>query len=318
MITSMLYVRWQQIKRELASLGPLYFFMFVFIAWLMFMGIKKHCYQDANSCWGVVLLQGALLVSLHQWRPDKRLLYNLSKNYWLVFALEYLALSLIFLLGLIAGQSWLATIGLVSVCVLVALIPLKTQSTASKPLYFKNLYPPDYFEWIGGTRRLFIPMLCVYVLGFVITLFYPYAILLTNWFMLSFYSSFYDYSEPLNVLRNYRKSASPAQFLWQKIKRQTVTMALILLPPLAWYRCFWSTNYYILVAISLLMCLLIPLFIVIKYMDYEPDSELTNRQILIGFCTMSVLIPFFWPAPFFLFLLFYPRAIRNLSNYLGT
>lgn len=310
-LNKLLLVRWLQVKRELSNAGPLYALFAVALYGILCVAI--HAKAKGAAAWALPALALLIAIPTHRSRSDWRFVKTFAPNYQLVFGLEYSVIALLVTVPLLAtGEIWpfLATHLL-----LFGVGFLPSAKTERANLHFIGRWvPSDNFEWIGGLRKQFFLFAAFYIGAFAL-LVYPYLTWLAVWFLLGITSSFYENGEPLHLLMLHNGDSK--SFLSRKIKSHLKIWGFMTLPILLAYCSIHHDTWWVGLILYFFFLVNISLCILVKYSAYEPNAKLTANQMTIGFGQISMLLPFFWPVPFVLLVIYYGKAKGNLRGYLG-
>lgn len=140
------------------------------------------------------------------------------------------------------------------------------------------------------------------------------ASLVFIWFFTVQLLSAFNQHESIDILRWNQTSAGG--FLKDKIIRQTRFLFFLFLPVVALHSFFVPEESTITLLLLLNLLILLALAIVMKYASFQPGFLLSGGNFLLSFLAFLSLNPFFLPVPLVMLLLYYPKAIHRLNQYL--
>jgi hypothetical protein len=140
------------------------------------------------------------------------------------------------------------------------------------------------------------------------------ASLVFIWFITIQLLSAFNQHESIDIIRWNHTSAG--RFLKDKIIRQTRFLFFLFLPVVALHSFFVPEESTITLLLLLNLLILLALAIVMKYVSFQPGFLLSGGNFLLSFLAFLSLNPFFLPVPLVMLLLYYPKAIQRLNQYL--
>lgn len=330
MILTILNIRLIQLFRVLKEIGLLRAIMLIalitFVSLVIFQSIKQ-----AQNSYGVAILTGFILLSVHASRKDKQFLrMNLNRSYF-IFLIEYFILVFPMIIVSCIFKNWGNVIILGLICLLIPRIYLNlglgNVSSIIKVLlnpFSSNLNVkwnikipinnPRSFEWISGFRRYFVIIVPIYLLLLAFS-FKAYVAPVGLIILSIMVSGFYYYGESREFIelfsRNYRT------FLFQKMK-QSVSYLLVLSAPIVFISLIFqlSTRYYIVGAIIIAIVIQM-ITIIFKYALFAENANLGRNGLIVSINVICILLPFFWPLPIIMSIRYYLKAQHNLKKYLN-
>lgn len=308
---SLVKIRLQQINRESGGLGP--FYILLFLAAFIFLEYALYLiYSDFNSSFWAVGLLSFVLLSIHLSRSDSRFVWHHLTHPRRKLFSEYAVFSLPFILpALPTLQCWQLPIFFLFCWVLSNWKYHRPQ----KYLYWSwlgKIIPPKDFEWLSGLRRYWLGFVLIYSIIFVFCWLRALPIV-ALWFITLMVTNFYTEGEPLNIFRLYYKG-NPKRFLWLKIRRGTVLLAIFYLPPLLINAGLHSDIWYAHVLFFLMQWVALVYAILAKYAAYTPNQLLMGNTVMQSMALMGTIIPFLAPLPIFLCFWYYCKAKKHLQN----
>lgn len=311
MYTYFLLLRFKQGKRYLSELGIVR--LVVLGAFLSYAVIGLGgSLKTINTAYAVLILYLISVLSLHLQRTDKNFLSHFPLRKELLFSLEYSVASLVFVLLFLWNYYWIPSILLVVGSIGIAFIPVKKQVVNLKALPLP-LISHAAFEWKSGIRKNALTIILVFILSFGFASI-PYITPISVIILSLICSGFYRESEPISMLETI--SQSPNVILWDKIKRGLFHLLIMCLPLIILFTVLHIEWWYLLAYAFFVASLLLTFSIILKYSLYEPNSDLSLNSLLVGFVTVSLVVPFLAPIPFVMLFVYTRKALSNLKNFL--
>ena len=310
-MTTLLNIRFIQIKRELNDAGFRILVLLGFLCFLIY--ISFITYQKTPGAYYLTAVLLFICFSIQSIRNDKTFVYSHIEKPQSEIYSEYFILTFPFAVSSLFTANWF--------CYPILLVTLSAipffKYTLPQKTYFKNItsiIPASYFEWISGFRQLFLFLIPVYALaiGFCWFKILPLFLL---WLITIMIASFYGEFEPIQMLRE--GCYSSKQFLRQKLYRHSKYLLLLYTPVLLVNTIFnfeyWVVNLLFIPVQLSLLCFAICL----KYSAYQPGKNLAGGSIIFAFVSLGSVIPFFLPVPLIMAFIYYGKAKNNLNNYLN-
>lgn len=110
---------------------------------------------------------------------------------------------------------------------------------------------------------------------------------------------------------------SSKDFLFHKIKRQTVIFSILIIPLIISFLFFHPDKWYIPVVEYLIFITLHIYLILTKYAFYDSNRESPAGQAIVAIGVLGGFIPLFLPVVWLLSIRFYFKSIKNLNYYLN-
>jgi hypothetical protein len=311
-MVALISIRWAQLRRMMAGLAWWHYVALIFIYFFVFITFRQ-LYSDVEKAWVATILIITSAISMHSYRKDKRFLsIALKQPYW-AYCLEYSLAALPVLVLSLGTKHWYHF--LITLLLLLA-VPFLAINTTKKVKYagLSNFFPHDNFEWIGGVRRAFYPILFLYGTC-IVGIFLPYGSIVMLGILHTTLPQFYEECEPLQVLQLKLNGQSVKDFLRQKIWSHSLVFwkytLVFIVPYLILYPdTLWATLFvYYYCYKNFVFCLLQ------KYSSYVPNRVLHQNRFLVTLVLMSILIPFFWILPELMIWRHWRVAKRNLEFY---
>lgn len=260
----------------------------------------------AAVCFGLMLI----VLSVHVARADRHFVYHHIPHPELNFFTAYVFFTAPVLLGLLLSKFWwlvfvvFLCFGLIS--------SVKYQSVnRTRFLFISKLIPASNFEWIGGWRKQFVPLLLLYLLALSLVWVRILPLVLL-WFITTTIMSFYNDAEGINVLKANHTSAK--KILYAKFKNHAFLM-LVLYLPVAILNAIFNEGFVLINMVFLLLQVIILWFaIAYKYANFQPG---TNHQgsIITAIVAFGGIVPFMIPVPAVMAINYYFKALENLQTY---
>lgn len=309
---TLLKLRLIQLLREIKSIGAVYSILIGCVLCIVGYAVYKQ-YQQAGHAWYV---SGFIMLSILQiqlFRPDKDFIRkHISRPGFNMF-LEYAIFSLPFAcLSLFTKQWFHFPLLLLSYCIIATIRWTAKKRTALPQL--ARIIPASNFEWISGIRKQYALLFFLLLLA-ILTCWVKFAPLIFLWLFTIAVMSFYQESEPLDILLASGKKSGRA-FLYAKVKAHTRLLLSVLLPVLIINSCIhpelaWVNLVFVLMQLSLLL-----FAILLKYSMYEPNQALTGNNVILSVVSIGSALPFLLPLPWLMSVRSYGKAINNLNQYL--
>jgi hypothetical protein len=310
-MTLLLYIRWQQLQREISGLG-LYLLVYIGLAGYIALAFFKQFQQGQNAIYIVIGIT-TVCIGLQFYRTDKSFVYKHLNNPHFQIFLEYVVLTFPFSISCIITKSWYYYPGLL---ILLLCIPFFKFQFEHKAI-FKNLssiIPANNFEWISGLRRNHISFISLYLAAaaFCWVRILPLFLL---WLLTITISSFHNECEPIQVLRE--NNTSPGKYLSGKL-RINIIYILVLYTPLIILNSIFNTDFlginllFIPMQVSML-CFAICL----KYSSYKPNKNQIGNNIPLAIVSLASAVPYLLPVPAILSFIYFYKAGHNLTQYLN-
>lgn len=312
MIKALLKIRLKQFLRVLAELGVtrilVLLVLIVFIGGILFTYISQSVYVGYIS-----IGFGLLIVSIQLNRKDKIFLKTHFENYKLALFVEYTILSIPIIICLLLYQHWIHTSSLFLAFFVVTNFTFNYEKRTLNTK-IQALIPFDAYEWKSGVRRLFFVIIPIWTLGVSTSFFIgsvPIALFLIGISILNFYEK----CEPYEMILASETGAK--NFLFKKIKLQTILFSILALPLIFLFFLFHTENWYIPIVEFLIFIVLHIYFILTKYAFYEPNIKSMPAQLWSSIGVVAGIVPFLLPVIAILSVRFYIKSIENLNVYLN-
>lgn len=274
-------------------------------------------YRLATTATGTISISIFLLLglyALHIKRRDYRFICLIEEKPWRIFCIEYLLLSLFFIvIVILQGYYWMG-IAIISGCMAIPFVKQQISRISS------GLTPPsfityDAFELRAGFRQYGILLIILYIVSWG-GLFFPYVSLGALWLFTLIWMDFFRTSEPLHILC--AKELPSGQFLHSKIRLYIRLYVIAILPVYIIYSILYTDTAWYAMLFFLYALLNIILIIVTKYAYYIPQSKIVAGNIAITFSLFGMLLPLLLPLTLFYLTKNYLAARRNLIPYLDA
>jgi hypothetical protein len=303
----LLRLRWVQLRRALPTYGIVLLALGVVGAvWLL----RKAVMHDATNT--PYIAGGALLVvwGLHQRRADLHFLHRHVPQARLAMALEYGALVLPVLSGLLFGQAWGLAALVLSVCALpwspvvrasgVRAVWLRKRIPAHL-FEWKNLlqstYPWSLLLWLAALAFCWLPVLPMFLLGTI-------ALMVTG------------AQEQCETRAMLLATAPDARALLRgKVLGALRLMVLVELPVLIGATVFQPGWWWIHLLFGLGQLVLVAYAILLKYANYRPNERLDANGANVGVAAVFAILPGLGVVPLIMLLSEVRNARENLNTY---
>lgn len=258
------------------------------------------------------IASGALLMvwGLHQRRPDHHFLHRHVPQARLVVALEYGALVLPALLGLLLSAAWTSA----ALLLVVLIIPWSPVSRTSgvRAGWLRNWIPTHLFEWrsLVQSTHLWILLLWLAALAFcwlpVLPLFLVGAIALMA-------CGAQEHCEPRAMLL--ATSTDAHALLCKKVLGSVWIMLVLQLPILLAATVFQPHWWWIHALFGLGMLVLVAYAVALKYANYRPNARLEANGANVTVAAVFAILPGLGLVPLIMLLNEWRNARANLNTY---
>lgn len=309
-MTTLLKIRFIQIKRELDNAGPSILVIFGIVIFLVYAAYETFKKMPDAFYLTAALYFICLLIQFY--RRDKTFAYNHIHKAHSAFYSEYFVLTFPFAVPCLFTANWFCYPLLVAALYTIPFL----KYTFKKRAYFKNissLVPASSFELISGFRKSFLYIIPLYVLamGFCWVRIFP---LFALWFITVTIASFYKECEPQHILKE--GGLLPKEFLHRKMFQNAKWLLLLYAPVLLLNTIFnpdcWLINLlFIPTQIALLW-----FSICLKYSNYQPNKNSIANNTILSLVSLGCIVPYLLPIPILMAFDFYRKAKNNLDNYL--
>lgn len=277
---------------------------------LLVLGTLEHLSTTTHV--GSVVVISTSLGTMHWQRKDRWLLQQFSQTLFPVFLVEYLVLLAPIWVSLMIFGQWLQLGFLWLMILLIALYKPAVLSN-NQTIRKINFYwiPKSLFEWRTGLRR----HLWWYVIGYLILLIWSYHIAVVPIgmviFALAVVSFFNDLeSRDLLLVVNYDQN-----LLTRKISQSLLVFHTLLLPLYGLFNYFHYQYWYVWAVLFIINSLLIAFAICVKYKSYRFEHQKVHNNLAIGVFIGCWSIPFLWPVPLIMLVVYWRQAQRNLIHH---
>ncbi|MFT5834155.1 MAG: hypothetical protein ACI97N_001789 [Cognaticolwellia sp.] len=309
MLNFVLSLRIKQFFRGLTEIGFIRVVIIIPFMAIIILGLMESLLS--RSLWEAFGFLALMLISLHFNRKDKHFLSVLKNQRDAVFAIEYLMVSLPFIIWFIIENAWLQVI---STIILLRIIPLLkwtfvyTNSTAW--LRFPKLMTKD-FEWMLGIRKNIGYIILIYILAIILS-YFTVSVLVALILLAIITATFYlEKSEPRNYLHLY--ADSPSELMRQKALRAVGLYLLSTIPLSIAFLVFHFQYWYLLLAALAISSIIQLTSVTLKYVTFTPKESNQRNVILLGFLVACWFTPFLQPVPLLMTMTYYRKAKNRLK-----
>lgn len=314
MIIKFINLRIIQIKRELNNLGI--FFSLFYLCLFVFLGI--FAFKEVSQYPGTLFVSSGLniilLSTIHINRKDKKFVTSIVSRPGLLFFVEYVILSIPFLVIILISDYWYYSILYFPIYFAIVLINY-TPKNKAKFTGISKIIPLNNFEWIAGFRKYFWLILILYFIAAAL-LFINYVSLFFLWLILGIISSFYQECEPVNIIQLDELPVN--SFIIKKLKDHIGIYLLFALPLITGYCLFNIETAWIALIFYFLSTINLCFFILVKYSFYKPDKTLIAYRIFAAIAQCGIIFPFLLLVPLIMCFRQYKIAKLNLEKYLDA
>ncbi len=255
---------------------------------------------------------GAMLMmwGLHQRRTDHHFLHRHVPQARMAMALEYGALMLPVLLGLLLAGAW-ASAAVLPVALALPWSPV-ARSSGVRAGWLRKRIPAQLFEWRSMLQAThpWTLLLWVAALGFC---WLPLLPLLLLGAVALMATGAQEQCEPRAMLL---ASATDARTLLRgKVFGALRLMVLIELPVLIGATVFQPDWWWIHALFGLGMLVLVAYAVVLKYANYHPNARLDANSANVGVAAVFAILPGLGVVPLIMLLTEVRKARENLNSY---
>ncbi|MDD2550716.1 MAG: hypothetical protein PHD00_11545 [Bacteroidales bacterium] len=312
MLVNLLNIRFKQAYREILKIGLFRIAVLLGLAIMVFFFLFMQASQLPNASYASIAIL-LLIVVLHIKRGDRLFLRINFNSYKWVYFVEYTLVTFPFLIFLMIHSYWYLALSMVFVLGIIVQLDFKI-NRISYNTRIQRWIPSQCFEWKSGARSSFILIVCVWLIGLLLSFFVgsvPISMMVLGVISLNFLEN----GEPYQMLVAYEKA--PNKFLLLKIRLQVVLLSIVCAPLFLSFLVFHYQLWYIPLLILLVFCVLQVYSTFVKYSFYEPNSSSPAAQLLLGVGIVSFMVPVLVPLVFLLTFRFYFKAKQNLNFYLN-
>lgn len=305
-----LKIRLNQLWRLIRSVGWFLVLLLIFAVGGVFLALLENLYKADALSWA--LLIGIILLMIHFSRGDSAFLKKLNISPRLFFTIEYLSgLTPLLLIMAILGR-WLDLLASVLIALLIPLLPAGPRSWGAIRKVKLSWIPIKAFEWRGGIRQRPIPLLLFYLVGLLLSFFFPFAYIVMLLLLALIASSFFEVIESKDLVE---VIYLPHCSLSPKLLLHFTVFHFLILPYHILFLLRFSSYWYIGLAAALMGSLLLAFSLLYKYAGYYPRRLKVYNQTPVGIFFLSMLIPFFWPGVIIYWIVKWRQAERRLKYY---
>ncbi len=307
----LLQIRFKQAFRFIESIGWGYVLVLLFI--LSGLGLQLIDNLLTTDSFLPTILIVLFVWMIHMKRPDRQFLELLDISLPALFLAEYsLLLIPVFTLFIIA-QQWLfiAVIFLGIVPIVFVKAGLMSSQIWTMKLSL-NWLPTIATEYKSGVRQYFAIFLIPYLMGLVFSYASP-AVPLIPIIILSFIiCSLFDPLEDKDMIVALQLKG---HIVTQKIKTYTILQLLFLLPLMLVFLFFYSTYWYLLLAVVAFSMASLIFSIVYKYARYRPSRKRVMNSTAVGLFSLGFFMPLFTIGSIIAIIYFWKKAYQNINYY---
>lgn len=307
----LLPIRLKQISREMKNVQLALLAIMFIVALTVTISFSMHQEMELSAYQFIILL--ALCLGIQLYRNDKHFVYRHIRKPHLEIYIEYFALTFLFSVGVLFHGHWYFFF--LFQC-LLALVPLIRLNISAQNFYFNPILKwidPSAFELLSGMRKALLYLVPLYLLS-VALLWVKILPLVLLWLITTTIASFFVECEPIKILQS--SNRSPMKFLKFKIWLYSKFLLLICLPVLIVSTAFHPEHWIVNLLFLLVQMALLVLAIINKYRCYTPNKNLDSNNLVVSMASLGPIVPFFLPVPFIMAIVYFPKALKNLTHYL--
>lgn len=309
MISNLLYIRLQQLKRELIRTGWFYSLILLIIVGL-FGFLLYHGVQTKIHSFYLAALLIVTVYAIHSTRNDLTFIKQQLWNPYFLLTSEYILLTLPVIILLLVKGFFPSVCIIIAGCLLVALTVPGNSTTLLFPKLARWI-PPGMFEWWSGIRNS-KGIAAVFIIGLYATCFLKFFPLIFLWLFTITVAGFYQFGEPLTLLYLHENAK---QLLRSKIISSLSLYLKITIIPILVNIFFHPQIWWVNLLIYALCTLVVICAVLIKYAVYRPNERLTAGSMLLSIVSISPALPITIPFPIVVATMKYKTALQNLDYY---
>ncbi len=303
----LLQLRWLQLRRAMPPYGRVLLGLAVITAVGL---VRKAVLHEATNAHYIAV--GALLMvwGLHQRRPDHHFLHRHLPQPRLAMALEYGALALPVLAGLLLSGAWASAAVLPTVLVLPWSPVARSSGVRAAWLrkwipahlfewrsFLQNTHPWSSLLWLAALGFCWLPVLPMFLLGVV-------ALMACG---------AQEQCEPRAMLL--ATTADARALLRRKVLGSVWIMLAVQLPVLSGATIFQPQWWWIHTLFGLGMVVLLAYAVALKYANYRPNDRLEANGANVTVAAVFAILPGLGLVPLIMLLNEWRNARANLNTY---
>ncbi len=297
------------------------FFLLAIVVLAGYMLLQWSSNEEYTKAW--IIVHSLIFIFIHLSRSDKKFIKLITPWPALLFFVEYLFLSLPFLVIFVIHHNWPGLL-LIPMLLLISFVDLHLRFNYQGlmrilPAYSKSRIftmpgtgNPYLFEW-NSSLRVYLPFIGFIYLVIVCFSFTGYVSHIGIILLSVLISTFYFQGESRIFIEQF--SSSPKKFLVRKIALNIRYLTIIYLPIITISLVFQTEMWYLLLLALCISYAIQVLIIVIKYSLFRENSNLERNSLIHIISVICLLLPFIWPLPVFIGIRSYRKAIKNLYPY---
>lgn len=305
--TILLRLRWLQLRRAMPTYGlVLLASAMVGVVFLLHKAIVHDRSLSPYIAGGFVLM----VFGIHQRRADHAFLQRHVPHAGTAMAMEYAALILPVLVGLLIAKAWTSAPVLL-IALALPWLPV-VQHSGVRGSWLRKLIPAPLFEWksmlqgthpwslllwLGALAFSWLPVLPLFLLGAIAMM----------------VAGAQEQCEPRAMLL--ATSNSARGLLKKKVFGSIQLMSLIVVPVLILATIFQPQWWWIHALFGMGMLVLVAYAIVLKYANYRPNERLDANGANVGVAAVFAILPGLSLVPLIMLLTEVPKARANLNAY---
>jgi cytochrome c biogenesis protein CcdA len=306
----LLRLRWLQLRRAAPGYGvPLLVVAAVAAVWLPCNAVVNDASRAPYIAGGAVLL----VSSLHQRRADLHFLHRHVQHARWAMVLEYGALVLPVLLGLMMAGAWMWAAVVLLACALPWLPVVRSSGVRAAlprkwvPAHLfewrsmlQSTHPWSLLLWLAALAFCWLPLLPLFLVGIVALM----------------AAGVQEQCEPRAMLL----AAAPdaRALLRKKVLGSVRIMLLLLLPVLIGATIFQPQWWWIHLLFGMGVLVLVAYAVVLKYAHYRPNERLTANGVNMGIAMVFAILPGLSLVPLIMLLSELRNARINLNTYFNA
>jgi len=310
---SLLIIRFCQLKRILSSIGVFRLIIIILLSLLVIAAINFYS-SDTHSIKIVLISYVLIILYIHFNRNDKAFIYRHLKQPIISIFLEYLTFSLPIIIILTIYKP-LTFPFILFALLFISSLNINTSKRSRNNKILKKI-PTGDFEWISGFRKYYYSIMLLYIISIFLS-FIPFASLVCSTAITIVVISFYDETEPRNLIEIFQLSTR--KFLLFKVFSAIKLYMIIIIPLLSFYLIFNVVHWYICIYFLLNSMLTVSYSVLLKYSSYSYQTASNSvNPILKGIAAVNIILPVvFVPLVFLLNFYLFFKSFSNLNPILN-
>jgi hypothetical protein len=303
-------IRLLQLKRQLLSIGIIYFVL-VFLSMLFAIYFVYTGYLKINNAFKISASIAGTIISIHISRKDLQFIHRHVEHPIQNIFSEYALFTFPFTSLCLLTKQWFYFPILLFIFYCLAYIHIKrTPKTYLSGL--SKIIRSNNFEWVSGIRKNSFFLLFLFISALA-TSWIKIAPLVFLLFFTATISSFYYECESQQIL--FASAENAKNLLRRKIKNHSLQLLILFAPVIIINSIFHPNMILINILFVFLQILFLMFAILLKYAVYSPNDNVKQNSILFSFAFFGSIIPYLLPLSVIMNIRQYKKAVANLNQY---